>query len=56
MTEELGHVPAPGEAVEIEGVAFQVESVVSHAVAWVVATPRRSEREREREAEEERDG
>lgn len=54
VTEELGHVPAVGEEVEIEGVAFEVESVLNHAVAWVVATPRRSERERE--AEEERDG
>jgi CBS domain containing-hemolysin-like protein len=56
VTEELGHVSAPGERVEIDGVRFEVESVVNHAVAWVVATPRRSEREREREAEEERDG
>jgi len=40
VTEALGHVPAVGERVEIEGVRFEVESVAHHAVAWVVATPR----------------
>jgi len=41
VTEELGHVPAVGETVEIEGVRMEVESVLHHAVAWIVATPRR---------------
>jgi len=41
VTEELGHVPAVGETVEILGVRLEVESVFHHAVAWVVATPRR---------------
>jgi len=59
VTEELGHVPAVGERVEIEGIAFEVESVAHHAVAWVVATPRPdpgSERERERDDAEEHGG
>lgn len=49
VTEALGHVPAVGETVEIDGVGFEVESVVHHAVGWLVATPRPSERERDRE-------
>jgi len=59
VTEELGHVPAVGERVEIEGIAFEVESVAHHAVAWVVATPRPDpgrERERERDDAEEHGG
>jgi CBS domain containing-hemolysin-like protein len=55
VTEALGHVPAVGERVRIDGVDFQVESVVHHAVGWVVATPRRGG-EREPGDEEERDG
>lgn len=51
VTEELGHVPAVGEEVEIEGVRFEVESVLHHAVAWVVAAPRPGP-ERERDEEE----
>jgi CBS domain containing-hemolysin-like protein len=39
VTEALGHVPAVGETVEIQGVRMEVESVLHHAVAWVVATP-----------------
>jgi putative hemolysin len=39
VAEELGHVPEPGERVEIDGVAVEVESVENHAVAWVRATP-----------------
>jgi CBS domain containing-hemolysin-like protein len=39
VTEALGHVPAVGERVEIDGVELEVESVLHHAVAWVVATP-----------------
>jgi CBS domain containing-hemolysin-like protein len=40
VTEALGHLPEPGERVEIEGVAMEVEAVAAHAVAWVIATPR----------------
>jgi magnesium and cobalt exporter, CNNM family len=53
IAEELGHVPAVGERVEIQGVALEVESVLNHAAAWVVATPRRDPRD---EGEEERGG
>jgi CBS domain containing-hemolysin-like protein len=57
VTEELGHVPAVGERVEIEGVAFEVERVEHHAVAWVVATPRAATGAgRDREGGEERGG
>ncbi|HEX8905555.1 MAG TPA: hemolysin family protein [Longimicrobiaceae bacterium] len=57
VTEELGHVPAVGERVGIQGVEMEVESVVNHAVAWVVARPRRHpEDQDEGEGEEERDG
>ncbi|HEX8246428.1 MAG TPA: hemolysin family protein [Longimicrobium sp.] len=52
ITEELGHVPAVGERVEIQGVEIEVESVLHHAVAWVTATPRRAGRERGGEEEE----
>jgi CBS domain containing-hemolysin-like protein len=57
VTEELGHVPAVGERVEIEGVAFEVERVEHHAVAWVIATPRAANGAgRDREGGEERGG
>ncbi|HEU4453556.1 MAG TPA: hemolysin family protein [Longimicrobium sp.] len=39
VVEELGHVPAVGEKVTVEGVEMEVESVVHHAVGAVVATP-----------------
>jgi len=41
VTEELGHVPAVGERVEIEGVALEVEAVLNHAVTSVLAEPAR---------------
>jgi len=56
VTEELGHVPAVGETVEIHGVRMEVESVLHHAVAWVVATPRRDADDDEERGGEERDG
>ncbi len=57
VTEELGHVPAVGETTEILGVRLEVESVLHHAVAWVVATPRRAaEDERRGHEAQERDG
>jgi CBS domain containing-hemolysin-like protein len=57
VTEELGHVPAVGETTEIMGVRLEVESVLHHAVAWVVATPRRGpDDERLGREAEERDG
>jgi putative hemolysin len=43
VVEELGHVPAVGEKVTVEGVEMEVEAVVHHAVGSVVATPRRRE-------------
>ncbi|HEU4559720.1 MAG TPA: hemolysin family protein [Longimicrobium sp.] len=55
VTEALGHVPAVGETVEIQGVRMEVESVLNHAVAWVVAQPRRGESDEEDDGEE-RDG
>jgi len=39
VMEELGHVPRPGEAVEIDGAEVVVEEVSGHAVASIVATP-----------------
>jgi len=45
VMEELGHVPRPGEAVEIDGVRVEVEEISGHAVASVLATPRRDEAE-----------
>jgi Mg2+/Co2+ transporter CorC len=39
VTEALGRVPAPGDRVTIQGVAFEVEVVEHHAVASVVARP-----------------
>ncbi|HEX8696144.1 MAG TPA: hemolysin family protein [Longimicrobium sp.] len=41
VTEALGHVPAVGETVVIDGVRMEVEAVLHHAVSSVVATPRR---------------
>ena len=55
VTEALGHVPAVGEQVEIDGVELEVESVLHHAVAWVVATPVRH-RDRDEDEEEEQGG
>jgi putative hemolysin len=40
VTEALGHVPEPGERVEVDGVMFEVESVQHHAVEWLLARPR----------------
>jgi CBS domain containing-hemolysin-like protein len=40
VTEELGHLPAAGERVVIDGVEIEVESVVNRAVASVLAAPR----------------
>jgi CBS domain containing-hemolysin-like protein len=45
VTEELGHVPAVGERVEIEGVALEVEAVLNHAVTSVLADPARKREE-----------
>jgi putative hemolysin len=56
VTEELGHVPAVGETVEIQGVRMEVESVLNHAVAWVIAVPRREETREDEGGGEERDG
>jgi CBS domain containing-hemolysin-like protein len=53
VTEALGHVPSVGEQVAVDGVEFEVESVASHAVGWLIATPR-SHGQPERQ--EERDG
>ena len=39
VMEELGHVPRPGETLEIDGVRLEVEQVAGHAVAYVLATP-----------------
>ncbi|MDB4951869.1 MAG: hypothetical protein JWM27_4518 [Gemmatimonadetes bacterium] len=39
VSEALGHLPQPGEAVTVCGVRLEVEAVAAHAVAWVVATP-----------------
>jgi putative hemolysin len=41
VMEALGHVPAPGETVEIDGVRVEVEEISGHAVASLLATPRR---------------
>jgi putative hemolysin len=53
VMEELGHVPAAGERVRIDGVEVEVEKVSGHAVAWVVATPWQPRRQDEGEG---RDG
>jgi CBS domain containing-hemolysin-like protein len=39
VVEELGHVPAVGERVTVQGVEMEVEVVVHHAVGSVIATP-----------------
>jgi CBS domain containing-hemolysin-like protein len=39
VMEALSHIPAVGECVTIEGVQVEVEQVVRHAVASVIATP-----------------
>lgn len=39
VVEALGHVPAVGEKVTVEGVEMEVEAVVHHAVGSVIATP-----------------
>lgn len=54
VMEALGHVPAPGERVVIEGVAVEVEAVEGHAVKSILvhpAPPRRAA-----ESEEDADG
>lgn len=57
VTEALGHVPAVGERVEIDGVRFEVERVEHHAVAWLIAAPRAAHGAgRDREGGEERGG
>jgi putative hemolysin len=43
VTEALGHLPEPGERVEVCGVELVVESVAAHAVTWVIATPLRED-------------
>jgi CBS domain containing-hemolysin-like protein len=48
VMEELGHVPEPGETVEIDGVRVVVESVSGHAVASLLATPWGADREERR--------
>jgi CBS domain containing-hemolysin-like protein len=47
VTERLGHLPAEGEMVEIDGVEVQVERVVRHAVGSVLARPLSEEAEEE---------
>ena len=39
VTEALGHIPAVGERVTIEGVELEVEAVLHYAVSRVIATP-----------------
>jgi putative hemolysin len=39
VMEELGHVPVPGETVEIGGIEVVVEEVSGHAVSSILATP-----------------
>lgn len=39
VTERLGHLPAAGELLEIDGVEVEVEKVVKHAVSSVRARP-----------------
>jgi len=41
VVEALGHVPAVGERVTVEGVEMEVEAVVHRAVGSVIATPLR---------------
>jgi CBS domain containing-hemolysin-like protein len=53
VMEELGHVPQPGEEVEIDGVRVVVEEVSGHAVASIVATPWGADREERRAGGEE---
>ncbi|HET6764873.1 MAG TPA: hemolysin family protein [Longimicrobiaceae bacterium] len=49
VTEALGHLPEPGERVTVCGVEMEVEAVVGHAVASVLAAPLEEEREEERD-------
>jgi CBS domain containing-hemolysin-like protein len=37
--EELGHVPEPGERLEIDGVEVEVEAISGHAVQAILALP-----------------
>ena len=46
VTEALGHVPAVGERVEIDGVEFEVEAVLNNAVTSVAAVPVARDRRR----------
>lgn len=39
LTEALGHLPAAGERVVVDGVEMEVEAVSGHAVMSVIATP-----------------
>jgi putative hemolysin len=41
VMEELGHVPAAGERVRIDGVEVEVEAVAGHAVRTILALPAR---------------
>lgn len=45
VVEELGHLPEPGERVVIAGVEVEVESVINHVVASVLASPRHAPEE-----------
>ncbi|MCA9821708.1 MAG: hemolysin family protein [Dehalococcoidia bacterium] len=39
VVDALGHIPAPGEQMEIDGVSFEVEAVHRHAVVSLLAWP-----------------
>lgn len=39
VTEALGHIPTVGERITIDGVTVEVERMVHHAVASLIATP-----------------
>ncbi|MBZ0154590.1 MAG: hemolysin family protein [Alphaproteobacteria bacterium] len=39
VTEALGHIPSVGERITIDGVTVEVEHMVHHAVASLIATP-----------------
>jgi CBS domain containing-hemolysin-like protein len=39
VLEKLGHVPEPGEKLEIDGVKIEVETVVNNAISSIIANP-----------------
>jgi putative hemolysin len=54
VMEALGHVPVPGERVEIDGVAVEVEQVSGHVVATLLAVPLQRDEEAADAGEEDR--